>query len=132
MTEVATSARQRLDKWLFFARTAKSRTLAQNWIESGLVKVNGTRAAKSGIEIRLGDCIEIRQDRRDIVLIVKGIGDRRGPYEEARLLYEDQSPPVLRQTPFEQATRETGAGRPEKKERRQIDRLQGHGSQDWD
>ena len=60
-----------------------------------------------------------------IIVVVKAAGERRGPYEEARLLYDDATPPRERLTKFEQATREPGAGRPEKKERRQMERLKG-------
>jgi ribosome-associated heat shock protein Hsp15 len=53
-------------------------------------------------------------------------GNRRGPYEEARLLYEDLTPPPVpgeKPNAFEQATCERGSGRPTKKERRDVDRL---------
>ena len=65
------------------------------------------------------------QTSRTHVLVVKAPGMRRGPYEEARLLYDDESPPPERLTPFEQAQRAPGAGRPEKRERRALDRLRG-------
>ncbi len=120
--------RQRIDKWLFFARMAKSRSLAQTFIGSGRVKVNGSRIAQPSVNIKPGDMIEITLDRRDIVLKVLDGGSRRGPYEEARKLYEDLSPPPPPRdelTPFEIATRAPGAGRPEKKERRAIEKLRG-------
>ncbi|MBP2237816.1 ribosome-associated heat shock protein Hsp15 [Sinorhizobium kostiense] len=119
------AARQRLDKWLFFARLIKSRSLAQKAIEAGFVAVNGTRVTQSAAQVRVGDTLELSLDRRDLVLRVLLPGTRRGPYEEARLLYEDMTPsaPVRKLTPFEQATRERGAGRPTKRERRETDRL---------
>jgi ribosome-associated heat shock protein Hsp15 len=120
------SARQRIDKWLFFARIAKSRTLAQDWVEGGHVSVNGEKVRRSSAEIRPGDRLEVLVDRRTYILVVKAPGDRRGPYEEARLLYDDESPPPEKMTPFEQAQRAPGAGRPEKKDRRALDRLRGH------
>lgn len=123
MTE--TPARQRIDKWLFFARVAKSRTLAQEWIEGGHVSVNGEKVRRSSAEVRPGDRLEVLAERRTYILVVRAPGTRRGPYEEARLLYDDQSPPPERLTPFEQAQRAPGAGRPEKKERRALDRLRG-------
>jgi ribosome-associated heat shock protein Hsp15 len=118
-------ARQRIDKWLFFARIAKSRTLAQEWIESGHVSVNGEKVRRSSADVKVGDRLEVLAERRTYVLMVKGTGERRGPFEEARLLYDDESPPPERLTPFEQAQRAPGAGRPEKKERRALDRLRG-------
>ncbi len=119
-------SRQRIDKWLFFSRMVKSRSLAQGHVQSGHVHINGQRIAQPSHMVKPGDKVELSLDRRDLVLIVKSGGERRGPYEEARLLYDDQSPPpdeTKRLTAYEQATRDVGAGRPTKKERRAIDRL---------
>lgn len=120
-----TPARQRIDKWLFFARIAKSRTLAQDWVEGGHVSVNGEKVRRSSADIRTGDRLEILAERRTYILVVKAPGSRRGPYEEARLLYDDESPPQERLSAFEQAQRAPGTGRPEKKDRRALDRLRG-------
>lgn len=117
--------RQRIDKWLFFARIAKSRTLAQTWVEAGRVTVNDERIRRPSADVKVGDRLEIMTAERDLVLIVKAPGESRRPYEEARLLYEDMSPPRERLNRFEQATRAPGAGRPEKKQRRETDRLRG-------
>ena len=117
--------RQRIDKWLFFARVAKSRTLAQGWVEAGQVRVNGEKIKRPSADVKVGDRLEITTTERDLVLIVKAGGESRRPYEEARLLYEDISPPREKLTRFEQATRAPGAGRPEKKDRRETDRLKG-------
>lgn len=117
--------RQRIDKWLFFARIAKSRTLAQDWIEAGHVLVNDEKVKRPSADVKIGDRLEVVTAERDLVLIVKAPGESRRPYEEAKLLYEDISPPRQRLTRFEQAIREPGAGRPEKKDRREIDRLKG-------
>ena len=114
---------QRIDKWLFFARIAKSRTLAQSWIEAGHVTVNGEKMRRTSADVRPGDRVEVVVERRTHVLVVLAGGERRGPYEEAKLLYEDHSPPPEQFTPFEQAQRAPGAGRPEQKERREIARL---------
>lgn len=123
MAEEQGQGRQRIDKWLFFTRMAKSRSLAQTWIEAGHVAVNGDKVRRSSLEVKVGDRVEVVDRDRNMVLIVKAPGERRGPYEEARLLYEDQSPPRQKTTPYEQAIREAGSGRPEKKDRREIDRL---------
>ena len=120
-----TPARQRIDKWLFFTRIAKSRTLAQEWVEGGHVSVNGEKVRRSSADVRVGDRLEVLAERRTYVLVVRAPGTRRGPYEEARLLYDDESPPQERLTLFEQAQRALGAGRPEKRERRALDRLRG-------
>lgn len=121
-----TGSRQRIDKWLFFARMTKSRSLAQVHIQSGHVRINGERVAQPSQFVKPGDRIELSFERRDVVLIVRLPGTRRGPFEEARLLYDDLTPPpdeTKRLTAYEQAIRAPGAGRPTKKERRAIDRL---------
>lgn len=122
----SSGSRQRIDKWLFFTRMAKSRSLAQAQIQSGHVRVNGARCNQPSQMVKAGDRVELSLDRRDVILVVLSGGERRGPYEEAKLLYEDQTPPAdetKRLTAYEQATRDTGSGRPTKKERRAIDRL---------
>ncbi|CAN7420476.1 RNA-binding S4 domain-containing protein [Rhizobium sp. LjRoot98] len=118
--------RQRLDKWLFFTRLQKSRSIAQKAIESGGVRVNEARITQPSHALKAGDVVVVSLDRRDITVRVLLAGARRGPYEEARLLYEDLTPAVVpgeKPNAFEQATRERGSGRPTKKERRDVDRL---------
>ena len=122
------SSRQRIDKWLFFTRMLKSRSLAQALVQAGHVRVNGQKVTQSSAQVKVGDRVELALERRDVVLVVRAGGTRRGPYEEARLLYEDLTPPpdeTKRLTAFEHASRAPGSGRPTKKERRAIDRLRG-------
>ncbi|WP_267551158.1 RNA-binding S4 domain-containing protein [Rhizobium rhizogenes] len=119
-------SRQRIDKWLFFARMVKSRSLAQVYVQNGSVRVNGERVSQPSHGIKVGDRIELSLERRDVILVVRSAGERRGPFEEARLLYEDLTPPpdeTKRLTAFEQALRAPGSGRPTKRDRRAIDRL---------
>ena len=118
--------RQRLDKWLFFTRLQKSRSIAQKAIEAGHVRVNDARVTQPSFALKAGDVVVLSLDRRDMTVRVLQAGNRRGPYEEARLLYEDLTPPPVlgeKLNAFEQATRERGSGRPTKKERRDVDRL---------
>ncbi|HEV7309419.1 RNA-binding S4 domain-containing protein [Ensifer sp.] len=119
------ASRQRLDKWLFFTRLIKSRSLAQKAIEDGHVAVNDQRVTQSSFQLKTGDVVGLALDRRDLVVRVVASGERRGPFEEARLLYEDLTPeqPKEKLSAYELATRERGAGRPTKKERRETDRL---------
>ncbi|WP_337267834.1 RNA-binding S4 domain-containing protein [Oryzifoliimicrobium ureilyticus] len=118
------SLRQRIDKWLFFSRMIKSRSLAQAHIEQGRVRINGERVAQPSHTVRVGDKVEVAFDRRDVTLFVLAPGTRRGPYEEAKLLYEDLTPAETEKlTPYEQAIRSAGSGRPTKKERRAIQKL---------
>ncbi|TIV91614.1 MAG: RNA-binding S4 domain-containing protein, partial [Mesorhizobium sp.] len=87
------------------------------------------KAAQASDLVKAGDVLTITLDRRILVWKLLGCGSRRGPAEEARLLYEDMSPPP---TPKGEAVpdaipglREAGSGRPTKRERRQTDRLLG-------
>ena len=121
--------RQRIDKWLFFSRAVKSRSLAAKVVVAGRVRINSDKAAQASDLVKPGDVLTITLDRRISVWKVLATGVRRGPAEEARTLYEDMSPPP---TPKGEAVpdaipalREAGSGRPTKKERRQTDRLFG-------
>lgn len=126
-------ARQRLDKWLFFIRFAKSRTLAQGFIQSGHVRVNGLPIKQSGYLVKCGDKVDIRSSQIELNLIILSCGERRWPYEEAKLLYEDVTPAREasgKLNTFEQAIRDPGTGRPTKKDRRAIDQFIAD-SQEW-
>jgi ribosome-associated heat shock protein Hsp15 len=119
-------ARQRIDKWLFFARLRKSRSLAAKSVESGDVRVNDQPVRQPAHTVHPGDVVMLSLERQDIVVKVLLPGERRGPYEEARLLYQDMTPPPApkeERSLFAQATRERGAGRPTKRERRETDQL---------
>ncbi len=71
------AARQRIDKWLFFARVAKSRSLAQTLISGGKVTVNGQRIAQPSVQVKPGDMVAVTLERRDVLLKVVAGGDRR-------------------------------------------------------
>ncbi len=113
----------RLDKWLWFARFCKSRTLASNLCKSGRVRINKTPIDKPNHQIRAGDILTFPQGSRIRVVKVAALGVRRGPAPEAQTLYVDMTPPPPRQSPAP-AHRERGAGRPTKRQRRETDRLQ--------
>ncbi len=123
--------RQRIDKWLFFARIVKSRTLAAKLAQSGRVRVNGDKIDLASRQVVPGDVLTVTLDRQVKVLRIVSSGERRGPYEEARLLYEDLSPPpssgprdsLKPMSPL----REAGSGRPTKRERRQLDKWRSTG-----
>lgn len=84
--------RQRLDRWLFFARAVKSRTLAQKLIESGAVRVNSERTIGVDRRIGAGDVLTMTVNRQLKVWRILEAGRRRGPPSEAATLYEDLSP----------------------------------------
>ncbi len=127
--------RQRIDKWLWFARLVKTRTLAQKLALSGSVRVNRERVEAASQPVKAGDVITIVGDRGVRVLRVVAPGMRRGPAPEARLLYEDLSPapPATSAAPDPAAAadRDPGSGRPTKRDRRALDRLRGAAGDDF-
>lgn len=114
---------QRLDKWLWFARLAKSRTLAATAVAEGRIKVNRVRAEKASQTVKVGDVITSRLHRVIRVVRVADLGTRRGPAAEAQRLYEDLSPPPEPRQENAGAAwgeRAPGTGRPTKRDRRQM------------
>jgi ribosome-associated heat shock protein Hsp15 len=86
-------AKIRLDKWLWHARFAKSRSLAAKLCEDG-VRVDGNLIVKAGATVRPGQVLTFALGRYVRVIELVAIGDRRGPAEEARMLYRDLAPPT--------------------------------------
>jgi len=125
------AAKIRLDKWLWHARFFKSRGLAGEAASSGGLRLNGARVEKAAQPVRPGDVLTFPKAGHIRVIRVEAIGTRRGPASEAATLYTDLSPPeaasATDQAP-ESAQRETGAGRPTKRDRREIDALRRSGS----
>jgi len=121
--------RQRIDKWLWHARVVRTRSAAAALAEAGLVRINSVRIDGSSRLVRPGDVVTIALDRHVRVLKVLGFAQRRGSAEDARVLFDDLTPPAPAR-PIPVAEREEGAGRPTKRERREIDRL--HRADDWD
>ncbi|HEX9669585.1 MAG TPA: S4 domain-containing protein [Thermoanaerobaculia bacterium] len=118
----------RLDKWLQIARVFKTRSQATHACTLGRVKVNG-QPAKPHRHLALEDRVEVEQGEWTRLLVVKELRDRPLPKAETARLYEDLSPPrpvldplerLLRRPPSRRAA---GAGRPTKKERREVERL---------
>ena len=129
---------QRIDKWLWFARLIKTRTLASELVASGKVRLNRTRLDKPSHVVRVGDVLTLTLNRRLRLLKVTGLGLRRGPSAAAQSLYEELTAPGDPPKPRAQSTlqipslqqgetgpgrRLPGSGRPTKRERREIDRL---------
>lgn len=126
---------QRLDKWLWFARVVKTRTLAAGLVQDRKVRVNRERTDKPSHSVRPGDVITLTVHRQVRVLKVLAPGVRRGPAKEAIALYEDLTPPAVT-SPIAgdgfnvpHSVAEAGRGRPTKKDRRAIDRFKGQQDQ---
>jgi ribosome-associated heat shock protein Hsp15 len=123
-----TLRKERLDRFLFFSRVVKSRTLAQKVIEAGAIRVNSEKTDRTDHKVGSGDVLTMSLHGRLLVWRILDPGTRRGPASEAQGLYEDISPPPLPReqlSAFDAAVgrRGPGAGRPTKKERRETDAL---------
>jgi ribosome-associated heat shock protein Hsp15 len=118
----------RVDRWLWAARFAKTRSLAGEAVRGGRVAVNGQRA-KPSREVRPGDRVEVTIGQARVAVVVRGTAQRRGPAGEAALLYEE--------TAESRAARERAAAerrlaapqaepgpRPTKRDRRRLDALE--------
>ncbi len=120
----------RLDKWLWYARFFKSRSLASKVCDAGKVRVDGTRISKAHHLVRPGAVLTFPQSRHIRVVKVLALGSRRGPASEAKALYEDLKPPepdnrLPRGADLKpaQVAPDPGAGRPNKKQRRALAKL---------
>lgn len=82
-------SRQRLDKWLWFARFAKTRSLAAALVRGGYVRVNGIRAEVPAKPVGAGDILTIAAPHRTALVKIRSPGERRGPAPEAQALYEE-------------------------------------------
>jgi ribosome-associated heat shock protein Hsp15 len=123
--------RVRIDKWLWAARFYKSRSLATDAVGGGLVQLNGARV-KPSREVVVGDELELTIGHTRRVVIVRGIGDRRGPAKEAVKLYEETAASIAaRELAAEQRRLQSpppGADlgmRPTKRDRRRLDQARG-------
>lgn len=115
-----TDDRLRIDKWLWFARLARTRTLAQKLAVSGRVRINREKTETAARPVKIGDVLTIALDSGVRVLRIVGFAIRRGPATEARHLYEDLAPPP----PAAQApSASRSGGRPTKRDRRNLDKF---------
>lgn len=127
--ENAVPETQRIDQWLWHARFFKTRTLASKFVNDGHVRVTRgeatIRAEKSSVAVGTGDVLVFTRNEVLRIIAVKDCARRRGPASEAKLLYDDQSPPVTPKAarPTPDFAREKGAGRPTKKDRRALDAI---------
>lgn len=109
----------RIDKYLWHARFYKSRTQAAEAVHGGRVRVNGDHCQKPGTAVKPGDVLTISIGTRVKVIKILDFGTRRGPASEARLLYDDLTPPP----PPKDEPQVASPGpekRPDKRDRRAI------------
>ena len=122
----------RLDKWLWYARFVKTRSLATRLVVDGRMRVNGAPTQKAHYAIKVGDVLTFPLGPHIRVVRVLALGSRRGPAAEAQSLYEDLDPP--RAPAAQQAAtpsfeeRRPGSGRPSKRDGRKIAQLKSNES----
>jgi ribosome-associated heat shock protein Hsp15 len=124
----------RLDKWLWAARFFKTRSLASDAVDSGKVRVDGERV-KPAKDVRLGAIINIRTRDYEIEVTVRDLSNQRKGAPEASLLYKETDASRARRAELkithanDHAQREHGAGRPTKRQLRDIKRFTGQEQQ---
>ncbi|OED40628.1 hypothetical protein AB833_11175 [Chromatiales bacterium (ex Bugula neritina AB1)] len=125
--DISVEEKVRLDKWLWAVRFFKSRGLATEAVSGGKVHVDGARV-KPSRQISVGQCIEIRKGPYEFVVHVKRLISKRVSAKEAATAYletpeSDSKRAILRQQLRDDRLAASGerlAGRPNKRERRQI------------
>lgn len=117
----------RIDSWLWAIRIYKTRSAATTACRAGHVRLNGEKV-KAAQAVRIGDELRIRIAGFDRILIVRQLLVKRVGAPIAALAYEDRTPEREPQAAL--GLRDRGAGRPTKRERREIDRLRGRENMD--
>ena len=122
----------RIDKWLWAARFFKTRTLAQDAVAGGRIRMNGDRV-KPAKDVKQGDAVDIRIGEYDWSVQVTGLADKRGSADLARTLYAETPDSVARRAALvaDRKAMSSGewagrSGRPTKRDRRETDRLRGN------
>ncbi|KQU57371.1 RNA-binding protein S4 [Rhodococcus sp. Leaf278] len=117
----------RLDSWIWAVRLFKTRSAAAAACRGGHVRVNGT-PAKPGLRIGPNDEVRLRVDGVEkIVVVVRAITKRVGAAVVPECLIDRSPPPPPKEVLASVPRRDRGAGRPTKRDRREIDRLRGLG-----
>ena len=130
VADTLSDGRCRLDKWLWAARFYKTRSLATDAIDGGKIHVDGDRV-KPAKEVRVGQVIHIRRKELDMEVVVKALSVTRRGAPKAALLYDEtpesaakrDNAAVTREA--DHAKRERGAGRPTKRQLRDIKKFTG-------
>ncbi|HZG03683.1 MAG TPA: RNA-binding S4 domain-containing protein [Streptomyces sp.] len=115
----------RVDSWIWSVRLTKTRSTAAAACRGGHVRINGERA-KPAQPVRPGDEVRLRHLGRERIVIVKRLVRKRvGAAVAAECFVDNSPPPPPREYAAPVARRERGAGRPTKRERRELERLRG-------
>ena len=137
---MAVKTSQRIDKWLWHARFARTRTAAQRLAVSGHIRINKQKVNSASRPVRPGDVLTLALGRAVVVLTVVALADRRGSADQARTLFSqhETAPSGLRIQPRRQTSQDgpiadvltsgpRPQGRPGKRERRRATVLKQRG-----
>jgi len=130
MSNPQDQTRYRIDKWLWAARFFKTRVLASEAVEGGKVHVNGERV-KPSRQVRCGDELRIQKGLYTFVIEVQALSMQRGSAERAQALYSERESSIAARQALQDARRlqtvtdPQPGGRPDKRMRRQWERLKG-------
>lgn len=115
----------RIDAWIWSVRLTKTRSAAATACRAGHVRLNGERA-KPAQPVKPGDEVRLRQEGYERVVVVKRLIRKRVGAPVAVECYEDNSPPPPpREAVAPAGVRDRGAGRPTKRDRREMEHLRG-------
>ena len=118
----------RVDSWIWSVRLVKTRSMGATACRGGHVRVNGERV-KPAYAVRVGDEVRLRHGGRERIVVVKRVIRKRVGPAVAAECYVDNSPPAPpREAVAPAGVRDRGAGRPTKRDRRELERLRGLGS----
>ncbi|WP_405591777.1 RNA-binding S4 domain-containing protein [Streptomyces sp. NBC_01190] len=119
----ATGGSVRVDSWIWCARLTRTRSLAATACRGGHVKINGERV-KPAQALRVGDEVRLfHAGRERVVIVAKLLGKRVGAPVAAESYVDNSPPPPPRQDVLALGLRDRGAGRPTKRDRRELERL---------
>ena len=119
------AAGERVDKWLWAARFFKTRSVAATAVSGGHVYVDGQRV-KPSRQVRVGQTVDITRGEVEFSVVVEALADKRGPAAVAQTLYQETEQSIARREAAAAARkaqrelRAASAGRPGKRERRQL------------
>jgi len=123
MSNITGPSSARVDSWIWAVRVLKTRSAATAASKAGHVRVNDERA-KAAQPVRIGDEVRVRTGEGERILIVRRLIVKRVSAAVAAECFEDLTPPPPpREERVLTAVRDRGAGRPTKKDRREIDKL---------
>lgn len=115
----------RVDVWIWSVRLVKTRSLAASACKAGHVRVNGDRA-KPAQPVRTGDEVRLRYAGRErVVVVARPLRKRVGAPAAVEAYVDNSPPPPPREAVAPAGWRDRGAGRPTKRDRREMDRLRG-------